>query len=138
MAHEALHRALITFGSREIHSVTFRRSAINPFAESGNDAGLFLMGRASNMINKLLGAATTAAVILAVAPASAAKLGGCSGENMMKTESVIEVMPDGPERVTSQKEIAIAQTAMLDGKMGACAMHLSKAMHAASMNQASK
>ena len=96
------------------------------------------MGMESNMINKLLGAATTAAVILAVAPASAAKLGGCSGENMMKTESVIEVMPDGPERVTSQKEIAIAHTAMLDGKMGACAMHLSKAMHAASMNQASK
>src|ERR1700730_17795430 len=93
----------------------------------------------SNMINKLLGAAAMAAVAAyAVVPASAAKLGGCSGENMMKTESMIEVMADGPERVTSQKEIAIAQTAMLDGKMGACVMHLSKAMHAASMNQASK
>jgi hypothetical protein len=29
-----------------------------------------------------------------------------------------------------QKEIAMAQTAMLDGKMGACAVHLGKAMHA--------
>ena len=30
----------------------------------------------------------------------------------------------------AQKEIAQAQDAMLDGKMGACSMHLSKAMHA--------
>jgi hypothetical protein len=138
MAHEALHRALITFGSREIHSATFRRSAINPFAESGNDAGLFLMGRASNMINKLLGAAAMAAVILAVAPASAANMGGCSGANLTKTESSIDAMADGPERVMGQKEIALAQTAMLDGKMGACAMHLSKAMHVGAMNQASR
>ena len=33
----------------------------------------------------------------------------------------------------AQKEIAAAQAAMLDGKMGACAMHLSKAMHAGMM-----
>ena len=90
------------------------------------------------MINKLLGAATTAAVILAVAPASAAKLGGCSGENLMKTESMIDAMADGPGKITSQKEVALAQTAMLDGKMGACAMHLSKAMHVHTMNQASQ
>ena len=70
-----------------------------------------------------------AAVILAVAPASAAKMGGCSGENLMKTESMIDNMADGPDRITSQKEIAMAQTAMLDGKMGACAVHLNKAMH---------
>ena len=71
-----------------------------------------------------------AAVILAVAPASAAKLGGCSGDNMMKTESAVEAMADGPNKSTGQKEIMLAQTAMLDGKMGACAMHLNKAMQA--------
>jgi hypothetical protein len=71
-----------------------------------------------------------AAAILAVAPASAAKMGGCSGDNMMKTESAIDAMADGPDRATGQKEIAMAQTAMLDGKMGACAVHLTKAMHA--------
>jgi len=65
------------------------------------------------MLNKLLGAATIAAVAFAVAPASAAK-------------------------ITAQKEVAAAQTAMLDGKMGACAMHLNKAMHAGAMNQATK
>jgi hypothetical protein len=85
------------------------------------------------MINKLLGAAAIAAVILAVAPASAAKMGGCGGENLMKTESMVDNMSDGPDRIMSQKEIAMAQTAMLDGKMGACAMHLNKAMHAGMM-----
>ena len=91
------------------------------------------MGMESNMINKLLGAAATVAVILAVVPASAAKMGGCSGENLMKTESMIDVMADGPNRMTGQKEIAMAQTAMLDGKMGVCAMHLGKAMHVGMM-----
>jgi hypothetical protein len=81
------------------------------------------------MIKKLLGAAAMAAVAYAVVPASAAKMAGCSGENMMKTESMIDAMADGEGKITAQKEIAQAQTAMLDGKMGACGMHLSKAMH---------
>jgi hypothetical protein len=85
------------------------------------------------MIKKLLGAATMAAVILAVAPASAAKMAGCSGENMMKTETMIDAMADGPNRAMGQQEIAMAQAAMLDGKMGACAIHLSKAMHVGMM-----
>jgi hypothetical protein len=95
--------------------------------------GLFEMEMESNMINKLLGAAATVAVILAVAPASAAKMGGCSGENLMKTESMLDGMADGPNRKTGQKEIAMAQTAMLDGKMGVCATHLGKAMHVGMM-----
>jgi hypothetical protein len=82
------------------------------------------------MINKLLGAAAMAAVVFAVAPASAAKLAGCSGENLSKTESMIEVMADGEGKNVAQKEIAQAQDALLSGKMGACAAHLNKAMHA--------
>lgn len=82
------------------------------------------------MINKLLGATATAAVILAVAPAFAAHMAGCSGANMTKTETMIETMADGDGKAMAQQEIASAQTAMLDGKMGACSMHLSKAMHA--------
>jgi hypothetical protein len=80
------------------------------------------------MINKLLGAAAIAAVI-AIAPASAAKMGGCSGENLTKTEAAIEAMHDGDGKSTAQKEVALAQAAMLDGKMGVCGAHLSKAMH---------
>ena len=83
-----------------------------------------------NMINKLLGAAAMAAVAFAVVPASAAKMGGCSGENLGKTESMIETMSDGEGKNAAQKEIAQAQDALLSGKMGACAAHLSKAMHA--------
>ena len=81
------------------------------------------------MINKLLGAAAMAAVAYAVVPASAAKMPGCSGENLSKAESMIEAMTDGEGKFTAQKEIAQAQDAMLGGKMGACATHLTKAMH---------
>jgi hypothetical protein len=74
-----------------------------------------------------------AAILLAVAPASAAKMGGCSGDNLTKTESMVEAMADGEGKMTAQKEIAQAQDAMLNGKMGVCAAHLSKAMHAGMM-----
>lgn len=82
-----------------------------------------------NMLKKLLGAAVIAAVGLAVVPASAAKMAGCSDGNLQKTESATEAMADGPGKTVAQKEIAQAEHAMLDGKMGACAMHLSNAMH---------
>jgi hypothetical protein len=83
------------------------------------------------MLNKLLGAAAIAAVVFAVVPANAAKMGaGCSGPNLAKTESVLDTMADGEGKIMAQKEIALAQDAMLNGKMGACGMHLSKAMHA--------
>jgi hypothetical protein len=82
------------------------------------------------MINKFLGAAAMAAVVFAVAPASAAKMAGCSGENLSKTESKVETMADGEGKMMAQKEVSQAQEALLSGKMGACAAHLSKAMHA--------
>ena len=85
------------------------------------------------MINKLLGAAAMAAILCSTVPASAAHMGGCSGANMTKAESAIDAMADGPNRMMGQKESAMAQGAMLDGKMGACAMHLNKAMHAGMM-----
>ena len=87
----------------------------------------------SNMINKLLGAAAMAAVILAVAPASAAKMGGCSGDNMAKAESMVEAMADGPDKYAGFKEVTAAQTAMLDGKTSACALHIHQAMHVTMM-----
>jgi hypothetical protein len=42
---------------------------------------------------------------------------------------MIETMADGEGKIMAQKEIAQAQDALLNGKMGVCAMHLSKAMH---------
>ena len=83
------------------------------------------------MLNKLLAAAAMAAVAYAICPANAAKVGaGCSGPNLAKTESTIETMADGEAKVAAQKEVALAQDAMLGGKMGACASHLNKAMSA--------
>jgi hypothetical protein len=132
--HEALPCALITFFSREIHSEIFRQSAINRFHRFGNDAEAVRNGNGEgNMLNKLLGAAAMAAVICSTVPASAAKMAGCSGENLTKTESMIETMADGEGKIVAQKEVAQAQDAMLNGKMSACAMHLSKAMHAGVM-----
>ena len=42
-------------------------------------------------------------------------------------------MADGEGKIAAQKEMAMAQDAMLGGKMGACGTHLSKAMHDAGM-----
>jgi hypothetical protein len=86
----------------------------------------------SNMLNKLLGAAAMAAIAYATCPANAAKVeAGCSGGNLTKVESMVEAMADGEGKFAAQKEISLAQDAMLSGKMGVCASHLGKAMHAA-------
>lgn len=74
-----------------------------------------------------------AAVLYSTVPASAAGMGSCSSENMTKSESMVEAMADGEGKATAQKEVAMAQAAMLDGKMGACAAHLGKAMHVGTM-----
>ncbi|MGC2777712.1 MAG: hypothetical protein WA418_18965 [Bradyrhizobium sp.] len=87
------------------------------------------------MMRKLLGAALLTAAMAAFGPVQAAKMhsAGCSGANLEKTETAIEAMADGDARYTAQKEIAAAQDALLSGKMGACGMHLTKAMHAGEM-----
>jgi hypothetical protein len=87
------------------------------------------------MLNKLLGAAAIAAVAYAVVPASAAKMAGCSGQNLEKTETMIETMAEGEGKMTAQKEVAQAQDALLSGKMAQCAVHLTKAMHAGGMTK---
>ncbi|WP_407119378.1 hypothetical protein [Bradyrhizobium sp. LMG 9283] len=83
-------------------------------------------------MTKLLGVIAIAAVAFAAAPAEAAKhaTGGCSSANLEKTETAIENMADGDSKFVAQKEIAAAQDALLNGKMGACGAHLNKAMQA--------
>ena len=83
------------------------------------------------MLNKILAATAVAVLAYAVSPADAARMkAGCSGDNMGKTETMIENMADGEGKIAAQKEIAAAQDAMLSGKAGVCAAHLSKAMQA--------
>lgn len=79
-----------------------------------------------------------AAIILGVAPASAARMAGCGGESFAKVEAMVEAMADGSGKFMAQKVVAQAQDAMLTGKMGACSAHLSKAMHSGATNQAAQ
>jgi hypothetical protein len=122
-----LRAALTT--SREVHSeVPSLRRTIG-FA-GGNDARLSKNKKGVTMLKKLLAATAIAALAYAVSPADAARVkAGCSGDNLSKTETMIENMADGEGKIAAQKEIAAAQDAMLTGKMGVCASHLSKAMH---------
>jgi hypothetical protein len=115
---------------------------MNALAAFSNDAGFCSKDyREVSMFKKLLGAAAMAAVAYTVVsasfvPASAAKTVGCSGKNLEETESATEAMADGAGKIAAQQEVAQAQEALLGGKMGACAMHLSRAMHAGTMSQA--
>ncbi|WP_409997847.1 hypothetical protein [Bradyrhizobium sp. SZCCHNR3027] len=85
----------------------------------------------NRMKMKLVGSAVLVASLSAVLPAQAAKVGGgCSGANLEKTETAIEAMADGDSKYTAEKEVALAQDALLNGKMGVCAVHLSKAAQA--------
>ena len=68
---------------------------------------------------------------IAISPTDAARVqAGCSGDNLGKTETMIENMADGGGKIAAQQEIAAAQEALLNGKAGVCAAHLSKAMQA--------
>ncbi len=85
------------------------------------------------MIKTLIAATTMAAVVYAVAPAQAAHrhMGvGCSGANFGKTEAAVEAMADNEVKFAAEKEVSLAQDAMLNNKWGACGAHLSKAAEA--------
>jgi hypothetical protein len=103
-------------------------------ADSGNNAEAAKKW-GSSMMKKLIGAAAVAAIVLSVAPAFAARVhSGCTSANLEKTETMVEGMSDAnPAKTMAFKEITDAQDAMLSSKMGACAMHLGKAMHAGMM-----
>ena len=52
---------------------------------------------------------------------------GCSGANFGKTEAAVEAMADNEVKFAAEKEVSLAQDAMLNNKWGACGAHLSKA-----------
>jgi hypothetical protein len=120
----------ITSFSQGIHSAVVAASTKELQRSFGNgaDADAYV---GKNMIRKLLGAAAMAAMVFAMVPAQAAKMHsiGCSGPNLEKTETAIEAAPEGEGKYTAEKEVALAQEALLSNKFGVCAMHLSKAAH---------
>jgi hypothetical protein len=78
----------------------------------------------------LIAAAALAA--FAVSPASAAMM-KCTGDNMMKSTSMMMTMPDSPGKMAANKEIGMANTDMSMGKMGSACSHYMKAQKAAMM-----
>lgn len=86
------------------------------------------------MAHKLLGAAAVAALAYAFVPAHAVTVGvGCSGQDQAKAQSTVDAMADGPAKFMAEREIAQAQDAFLSNRMGACAMHLDRAMNAGTL-----
>ena len=83
------------------------------------------------MLNKLLAAAAMAAVAYAVVPANAAKVSaGCSGDNLTKTETMIENMADGEGKIDGAEGNRGRAGCHAQRQDGRLRMHLSKAMHA--------
>jgi hypothetical protein len=104
----------------------------------GNEAGS-KSKKGRIMLKKLLGAAVMAATAYAFVPAHATHVHhagvGCTGDTFAKAEGNVETMADGPGKFMAEKEIALAQEAMLSGKMSGCAMHLSQALRDERMAQ---
>lgn len=71
--------------------------------------------------------------ILAIAPASAKPMMGCSGDNMMKMNNMTTAMADGEQKMMMNREIGMANTAMSKGDMRGCNMHMMKAQQMSMM-----
>jgi hypothetical protein len=68
----------------------------------------------------------------ALSPASAAMM-ACTGDNMLKSTTMMMSMPESPGKMAANKEIAMANTDMSNGKMKSACMHYMSAQKAAMM-----
>ena len=59
-------------------------------------------------------------------PASAAMM-GCTSDNMMKSSAAMSAMNESPAKMAANKEMAMANTDMSNGKMGSACRHYMKA-----------
>lgn len=76
----------------------------------------------------------TAAVFAAFAfsPASAAMM-ACTSDNMMKSAAMMGGAPDTPAKMAANKEMAMANMDMSNGKMKSACMHYMKSQKAMMM-----
>jgi hypothetical protein len=77
----------------------------------------------------LLTAAAFVAFTLAVSPASAAMM-ACTSDNMMKSTAMMTGPADTPAKMAANKEMAMANTDMSNGKMKSACMHYMKSQKA--------
>ncbi|QQN65796.1 hypothetical protein JIR23_08995 [Bradyrhizobium diazoefficiens] len=80
----------------------------------------------------LLTAAAFVAFAFSLSPASAAMM-ACTKDNMMKTAAAMGGTPDTPAKMAANKEMAMANTDMSNGKMKSACMHYMKSQKAMSM-----
>lgn len=80
----------------------------------------------------LLTAAALAGFALSLSPASAAMM-ACTSDNMMKSTAMMGGMADTPGKMAANKEMAMANTDMSNGKMKGACMHYMKAQKAMMM-----
>ena len=73
-----------------------------------------------------------ALVAFAVSPASAAMM-ACTSDNMMKSTAMMGGTADTPAKTAMNKEMAMANTDMSNGKMKSACMHYMKSQKAMSM-----
>ena len=71
-------------------------------------------------------------VALALSPASAGMM-ACTSDNMMKSAAMMGGTPDSPSKMAMNKEMAMANTDMSNGKMKSACMHYMKAQKAGMM-----
>ena len=81
---------------------------------------------------KILFTAALAAFALSLSPASAAMM-ACTSDNMMKSAAMMGGTPDSPGKMAANKEMAMANTDMSNGKMKGACMHYMKAQKAMMM-----
>lgn len=79
----------------------------------------------------LLTAAAFVAFALSLSPASAAMM-ACTKDNMMKTAAMMGGTADTPAKMAANKEMAMANTDMSNGKMKSACMHYMKSQKAMS------
>jgi hypothetical protein len=126
VSHKALHATSIRSRSRDfiLKSLCNRRTIVSRIPA-------MTLGFVQKTEDGKLPSTAVAAIADTVVPANAAHVvAGCSGPNLTKTESMIENMTDGDGKIVAQREVKMAQDSRLSGKIGACFMHLGKAMHA--------
>ena len=78
----------------------------------------------------MIAIAALGGLMIATAPASAAKMMSCNGADLQKVNAMMPAMADGPNKMTMVKEMAATNTAMSKGDMKGCAMHLNMAAKA--------
>jgi hypothetical protein len=80
------------------------------------------------MISKPVFLAVIAALTLAAAPASAAKMASCNQKNMDKADAMMMKMPDGANKTMGMQEMTSAKASMSQQDMAGCQDHMNKAM----------